>query len=304
MAQKCELCTKTKPEGEFIPSSSPFWVKGRINICYSCIESLVDGEDLNQVDRLMQFANMAFMPNEWRKIWKREGTKAYRKYTQTYFDFNYYKYDWGDQNEKLMGLARRGVVEAELDELKPAFIQELKVRWGNLDEIDLLWLENYYNSILADYNVDAETQRDQFRKICRMSLVIDKNLQNGNIDKDFMTQYNNFMTSALKNVEKTQTNGITSISQIVEFIERNGYVAKFYDGVPRDEIDMIIENIKEYIADLVRGETNLPEIYAQIKAKEGQRILAPDNTIKATEFAAENQFDEEEDEDELNFEEE
>lgn len=201
-----------------------------------------------------------------------------------------------------MEAAKHGVVEVELEELKPGLIKELKIRWGDLEEMDLLWLENYYNSILADYNVDAETQRDQFRKICRMSLVIDKNLQKGLIDKDFMTQYNNIMTSALKNIEKTQSNGITSISQIVEFIERNGYVAKFYDGIPRDEIDMIIENIKEYTADLVRGETNLPEIYAQIKAKENKRLLKPSG-IPVDEVAVEDIFVDDDDiTDDLNFE--
>ena len=263
----CQFCNKQKKTTEFMPSSGAFWASGHINICYSCVEKMVDGNDLNQVDRLFQFANMAFMPQEWRKIWKREGKAAFRKYSNNYYDFNYYKYDWGEQNEKLMDLARKGLVETEVEELKPELIRNLKIRWGNLEEYDLLWLENYYNSILADYNVQAETQRDQFRKICRMSLTIDKMLQQGQIDKDFMTQYNNFMTSALKNVEKNQSGAITSVGQIVEFIERNGYKAKFYDGISRDEIDRIIENMKEYVGDLVRGETNLPEIYAQVKQK-------------------------------------
>lgn len=263
----CQFCKKKKKPADFMPSSGAFWAAGHINICFDCIEKNVDGNDLNQVDRLLQFANMAFMPQEWRKIWKREGKAAFRKYAHNYYDFNYYKYDWGEQNEKLMDLAKKGLVDGELEELKPEMLRQLKTRWGNLEEYDLIWLENYYNSILADYNIQAETQRDQFRKICRMSLSIDKMLQQGQIDKDFMTQYNNFMTSALKNVEKNQTGAITSVGQIVEFIERNGYKAKFYDGVSRDEIDMIIENIKEYVADLVRGETNLPEIYAQVKQK-------------------------------------
>lgn len=267
MAQTCQLCNKTKAESEFMPAQSPFWSKGVINICYLCLERNVDGKDLNQVDRLLQFANMAFLPQEWRKIYKREGSGAFRKYAAGYYTMNYYKYDWGAQNEKLMDLARHGLIETEIEELKPGLLHELKLRWGDLEEYDLLWLENYYNTILADFNIDAETQRDQFRKICRMSLVIDKQLQQGQIDKDFMTQYNNFMTTALKNVEKNQTNAITSVSQIVEFIERNGYQANFYDGVPRDEIDMIINNIKDYIKDLVHGETNLPEIYNQVKMR-------------------------------------
>ena len=166
-----------------------------------------------------------------------------------------------------MSIATNGLIDAELDELKPGFVAELKKRWGTLPEEDLLWLENYYNSILSDYTVDTEAQKDQFRKVCRMSLVIDKDLSQGHVDKDFMTQYNSLMTNALKNVEKNQSDAITSVGQIVEFIERNGYKAKFYDGIPRDEIDMIEQNIKEYVGDLVRGEVNMPEIYAAAKQR-------------------------------------
>ena len=287
MGQKCEMCGKTKPISEFMPSSSPFWKNGHINMCYECVEKMVDGNDLNQVDRLLQFANMAFMPQEWRKIYKREGAGGFRKYANNYYEFNYYKYDWGEQNEKLMDIARNGLIDAELEELKPGLLAELKTRWGkNLDEVELLWLENYYNSILSDYSVETEAQKDQFRKICRMSLVIDQSLSEGVVDKDFMTQYNNLMTNALKNVEKSQSDAITSIGQVVEFIERNGYKAQFYDGVARDELDMIEQNIKEFIADLVRGETNLPEIYAQAKQRkdlidepEDRRVSAEEDLI-------------------------
>lgn len=273
MAYKCEMCNKSQPEAEYMPSSSPFWPRGHIHICYTCVEELVDGEDLNQVDRLLQLANMAFMPQEWRKLWKREGLKAFRKYANLYNDFNYYKYDWAEQNEKLMETAKQGTIDMELEELKPSYLRELRKTWGDLEEADLVWLETYYNNIISDYNVKEETQRDLFRKICRMSLRIDKDLMKGNIDKDFMTQYNNYMNSARKDLEKKDSNAITSVGQIVEFIERNGYRANFYDGVPRDEIDMIIENIKEYIADLVRGETNLPEIYAQVKQRYDRGVI-------------------------------
>lgn len=270
MAYKCEVCNISKDNAEFMPSSSPFWPRGHINICYRCIETLVDGNDLNQVDRLLQFCNMALMPEEWRKIWKREGTKGFRKYSHLYNEFNYYKYDWGEQNEKLMEIARTGTIDTELEELKPAFLKRLTERWGKFPEEDLLWLERYYNKIMQDYAVEEETQRDLFRKISLMSLMIDKDLKQGHINKDFMTQYNTFMTSALKNIERKNNNAITSVGQIVEFIERNGYKANFYDGIPRDEVDMIIKNMQEYVTDLIRGETNLPQIYAQLKQRYDQ----------------------------------
>ena len=272
MACKCEMCGKSKADGEFMPSSSPFWTKGHINICYDCVNAVVDKNDLNQVDRFLQFANMAFMPQEWRKIHKREKENAFRKYGNTYYEFNYYKYDWGEQNEKLMAAAKQGIVEMELEELKPSLIARLERTWGKMELDDLIAHEKYYNAILNEYDVTTEGQKDQFRKIARLSISIDKDLAKGVIDKNKMDQFTKMWASIMKEVDKTQSNAITSVGQIVEFIERNGYKANFYDGVSRDEIDMIIQNMKEYIQDLIRSETNLPEIYAMAKKRHSEKM--------------------------------
>lgn len=262
---KCEACKKEKASAEYAPSSSPFWPHGHINICFDCIEKLIDGNDLNQVDRFCQHCNITFMPNEWRKIWKRDGNTAYRKYTHSYYDLNYGKYDWGEQNQKIMDLARKGLVETELDELKPKFLEELKLTWGEMEEIELIRLEKYFNSSLNDYNVQTEAQRDMLRKICRISIMIDSDLINGIVDKDKITQYEKLMTSALKTLETTQEEGISSVGQVIEYIERNGYQPRFYEGIPKDEIDMLMKNIQEYLRDLILGEVNLTDIYDRRK---------------------------------------
>ena len=196
----CEQCRKKKPISEYMPSSGSFWPNGYINICYDCIESSVDGKDLNQVDRLLQHANMAFLPNEWRKIWSREGQSSFRKYANMYFDINYYKYDWSDQNERLMKLAEDGMIDTELDELTPAFIAELKVTWGDLPEIELLRLEKLYNSSLGDYNVQKAVDKDMLRKMARVSILIDQGLLKSKIDKDLMAAYDKLVSSIKKSL--------------------------------------------------------------------------------------------------------
>lgn len=258
---KCEHCKKDKPIADYAPTSSAFFPNGHINICFDCIAANVNGDNLNEVDRFLQHCNIAFMPNEWRKMWKREQGAAYRKYTNTYYDLKYGKYDWGTQNTKLMELARKGVATYEIEELRPEFLQELKLNWGEMPDIDLLRLEKYYNSSLNDYNVSTETQRDMLRKICRLSLMIDTDLANNKVDKDAIAQYDKLMNSALKTLETSQQEGITSVSEVIAFIEQNGFQPKFYSGIPRDEIDMLMENIQEYLKDLVLGEVNLTDLY-------------------------------------------
>lgn len=257
----CDLCKKKQPQNSYPPTSSAFFPSGRLNICYPCIEQSVDGDDLNQVDRLFQHANIAFIPGEWRKYWTREKNGAWRKYFQAYFDLNYTKYDWGEQNTKLMELAENGLVESELEELRPHQIEKLRRDWGEADELSLFRMEKFFNSSLGDYNVETEAQRDMLRKIARLSIMIDEQMIQGEINKDAIAQYERLMTSALKQLETTQQDGISSVSQIVEYIEQNGYQPKFYEGVPKDEIDFLEKDIQEYLRDLVKSEVNLTELY-------------------------------------------
>lgn len=263
---KCAQCKKEKSKTDFMPSSGAFWPEGVINICYKCIEEHVDGDDMNQVDRLMQHANMAFLPNEWRKVWKREEKAAFKKYANSYYDLNYYKYDWAEQNEKLMDLARKGLVEAEIEELRPALLYELKMRWGEMPEVDLLRLERFFNASLNDYNVSTEAQRDMLRKIARLSVIIDQDLTAGKVNKDIIANYDKLMTSALKALEIAQAEGNVSVGQVISFIEKHGYQPQFYDGIPKDEYDRILKNVQEHVTDLITNEVNLTDIFERRKA--------------------------------------
>lgn len=257
---KCTYCDKQLPASQFTPTSTPFFPEGHSNICHTCLPTIVDKNNMNQVDRWCQWLNLAFFPNEWRKIVQRE-PDPFRAYAAAHRTLNYYKYDWGEQNEALMNLARTGLIETEFDELRPALLKKLQDDWGNLPEADLLLMEKRYNASLNDYNVATDAQRDMLRKIARISVMIDRDLEMGKVDKDKITLYEKLLTSVVKTLETLEGEGVSSISELVEFIERNGYQANFYDGVPRDEIDLMMKNIQEYVRDLIEGEVNLTEIY-------------------------------------------
>jgi hypothetical protein len=230
----------------------------------------VDRNNLNQVDRWCQWINLAFFPNEWRKIAQREAD-PFKAYAASHKSINYYKYDWTEQNQEIMRIAAEGLVELEFDELHESLIKKLQKEWGDLPEADLIMVERKYNASLNDYNVATDTQRDMLRKIARLSVMIDRDMEAGRIDKDKITLYEKLVTSTIKTLETMEGDGITSVSELVEFIERNGYQANFYDGVPRDELDLMTNNMKEYIKDLIEGEVNLTELYESKKRQLEQR---------------------------------
>lgn len=289
---KCQHCKKDLPQSQFPPSSSPFWTEGIVNICYSCTPKFVDRNNLNQVDRWCQWVNLAFFPNEWMKISQRE-SDPFKAYCATHKNINYYKYDWSEQNKQLMKIAADGLIEDEIDELRPSLIRRLKSEWGSdVPEEDLLMLERRYSASLNDHNVATDIQRDSLRKIARLSVMIDREMQAGKVDKDKVTLYDKLVTSTIKTLESMEGDGITSISELIDFIERNGYQANFYDGVPRDEIDLIINNVKEYVKDLIEGEVNLTEIYEQKK----KQLEHKKNSAASIEKVVEDVYEEEDDE--------
>lgn len=287
--RKCDKCGISKSLTEFAPSTSYLWPTGRIAICFPCVESWLDGDNLNEVDRFMQYCNMAFLPNEWRKLWKREKTKAWRKYCAIYNEINYYKYDWGEQNEKLMELAKSGVIEGEVEELKEDLVAKLKLTWGDLPPLDLMRLESFYNTSLSDYGAQTAPQKDLLRKLAQTSIMVDEQLKEGEVNKDLFNQYEKTMSSVLKTFQAVDTNAITAVGQIIEFIERNGYKPTFYEGVPRDEIDMLEKNIQEYLRDLVQSEVNLTDLFEKEKIKRG---LGQDIEIEGVDWEPEEENNE------------
>lgn len=295
---KCQYCERDLPLSKFPAASSPFWSDGYANICYECTPGIVDKNNLNQVDRWCQWINLAFFPNEWRKIVQREA-EPFKAYVAAHKDLNYYKYDWSEQNKKLMNLAATGLVELEIEELAPHAMEKLKKIWGSeTAEKDILLMEERYNASLNDYNVATDAQRDQLRKTARLSVIIDRQLEKGKVDKDMMSMYDKLLTSVTKTLETMEGEGISSISELVEFIERNGYQATFYDGVPRDEIDMIMNNIQEYLRDLVEGEVNLTELYEEKKRMLNKRKEESENLKKNVALDNEIEIEEDDEDDE------
>jgi hypothetical protein len=269
---KCKKCKKNKTMQEFAPAYSPFWLDGHIDICYDCLGEMVDYSNLNEVDRLCQYANMAFLPEDWRKMFKREGDAAFRKYANIYNEINYYKYDWGQQNEALKVLAEEGVVELEIEELRPSKLKELRLKWGDVvTESDLVRMERYFNRSLSEWAITKETEKDQLRKIVRLSVMMDNNLATGKPDKDLLGMYDKLVTQLHKTVGNKQQVGYNSLSQLTAFIERNGYKPQFYDGVPRDEIDMMMNDIQSYLRDLVSSEVNFEEMLERAIEKKRKR---------------------------------
>lgn len=77
--------------------------------------------------------------------------------------------------------------------------------------------------------------------------------------KDFSTTYATFAKQAdLEGmINETKTDDITTVAELYDYMEKNGFQFKFYDGYDRDEVDRTIKDIQSYLRKLVLESTGL-----------------------------------------------
>lgn len=267
---KCEFCKKNKNNNEFVKSYSPFWEHNNYItcFCYDCVAEKFDLEDLNVGNRVCQQFNLAFFPEDWIKLFKHHDKKtALQKYNAMYFDNNYKTFDWSEQNEKIKQMAETGLIEVLIPELTPELEAKLRQRWGTSENItaeQLFSMEEKYNTIIADFNVDNELTKDVLQKAVRLSQIIDRALDSGLVDKDAIAQYKGLVKEFLSSAE-TADKGISSIAQIIQKIEYLGFKPSYDKTEINDRLDQAIKNIQDYNRDLFLGETLMQEQYEQMK---------------------------------------
>jgi hypothetical protein len=124
-------------------------------------------------------------------------------------------------------------------------------------------------------------QIDAIKKACKMSVALDRAILGGESKeiKELSGAYQNFIKTAKIDeiITAASQDVISSVADLVEFIEANGYKFKFYDGVERDIVDKSIQDIKDFVKRLVLDATGLEIVFESIN-----NALKKEKEIKAS----------------------
>lgn len=272
LLRKCAKCGQDTPPSEFLPSHSIFHQDKRVPICNSCLREFLKKNDWSwrAIDKICQFADTPFIPKEWERLKEQSGDNILSIYFQIFQDEEYNGIDWSYYFKQFKELREAGVIEDELPELKEKKFKELKRKWGaNYDDEELLYLEDLYAGLSVSQNINGALQVDQAKKLCKLSLEIDSRIRSGEKDIDkILTSYD----KVIKTAEFTPKNAknatdFDSIGELAYWLEKRGFVNKFYDQVSRDIIDETLKNIQSYNQKLYTNESSIgEEITARINA--------------------------------------
>ena len=258
--RKCLKCRQEKPEYDFARTSSPFFPGHRSLICTSCLEKMVDQTDLGAIDKLCQYLDVPFDADKFVSLYKIHEDRTLSAYFNVLLDESYASLTWADTNERWRIAREQGTLDDEIQELNKAKMQRLRKTWSPAYSADeLLFLEEYYNQIIATQNVSTPILQHYARDLCEIELRIKKGLRDGaDIKKDMDARDNIIKIAHFEASNAKNAANFESVGELMVYYGKKGWHPKWHTE-PKDSIDFMMQNIQNYLKRLVTNEGNFAE---------------------------------------------
>ena len=246
----CIKCDKSKPiDKNFYKSKSINAVDGRMTICKSCINEMIDENNLDTVKNVLREINIAFVPKYWESAQNsRQSTfGAYLRQINSLPQTQ----DLGYDDSVVNNADDDEIVNFEFDdefEVTPQIVRF----WGRgYTKGDYIFLEDEYFKFSQVYASDTPVQVNMYKNICKTQLQADKALQNADMDtyKKMIDSLSKLQADA--NIKPTQDNGEDDAKNCmgvwIEHIERDEPIPKESDEF--SDVDNIGRYIREWFTD-------------------------------------------------------
>lgn len=253
----CPECGKKQNLDLFLPASnsSLYSNDGLSYICIECIASKIDRKKLETIDKMCQFLDLPFDANKWIEM-----ENKYEKlgpllidYCQEMTNGKYTDNDWYKYNQMWEKCREYNSVTDELTELHSDLLLYLRKKWGHIDGFTLdeyMRMEEYERHTLSHYPFKDEARRDMVRKLAKLSAIADHCISSGDNKEatNVLQSYNTLMKElGIRTETASNENTIETLSELVAYLEKTGYLLNYKITENRDVVDKTIENLQQYV---------------------------------------------------------
>lgn len=253
----CPECGKKQSLELFLPTSnsSNYSNEGTSYICIECIAKKIDRKKLETIDKMCQFLDLPFDANKWIEM-----ENKYEKlgpllidYCQEMTNGKYEDNDWYKYNQMWEKCREYNSITDELTALHSDLLLYLRKKWGHIDGFTLeeyLRMEEYERHTLSHYPFKDEARRDMVRKLAKLSAIADHCISNGDNKEatNVLQSYNTLMKElGIRTETASNENTIETLSELVGYLEKTGYLLNYKVTENRDIVDKTIENLQQYV---------------------------------------------------------
>lgn len=260
--KECVKCGRSYKTEMFPQTNSRFIPSGRADLCMNCIETMIDGENFEDVDKVCQWLDYPLLMGEWMKLYKIYRSKTFRNYSEMFCSGNFDgEVEWREMNDRLKKAVGEGTVSELVPEFDEQWMNEMAAKYQmEASAEDFRHLEFLYEDLMRTQNIVTGTQKDAALKMCKLSLLADKAIRMGEVPKDLLKTYNDLAKANDFTPKNAKNAGdFDSCGEVFLWLEKRGWNRKFYDNIPTDVVDVTMKNVQNYLRRLVLGESNLAE---------------------------------------------
>lgn len=256
--RKCAKCNKDLGESEYLQSRSKFMPGGRSIICTNCLQRLVDASQLDEVDKLMQWLDWPFLIDQWSRLYKQVKQNTLSYYAKLIDGNEHYKnLDWTDTNRQWIEAMENGHLAQNLEGVNASWRAEMARKWPSETERtaeDYMYLDDFYNDLLATQNLTTATQRDDAKRLCEVALLANKKIRAGLDAKNEMGIYHNIIKAEGFEPKNAKNIGdFDSIGELATWLEKRGWKPKWHTE-PQDSVDFTIKQMQIFTRRLIENE--------------------------------------------------
>ena len=265
--RRCLKCKRDQPIEAFQATPSKFFPGGKCYICTPCLETMVAQDNLGEVDRLMRWLDLPFDLDKWTQLYAQHQDHTLTAYFNLLYDDHYSALQWQDENERWRQARLENTIDDEIKELGEARLKKLRKVWsGAYKPEQLLWLDNFYNNIIATQNVSTPILQESARNFCELQLHIKEGLRAGVDVSKMMKQADDIVkTYGFTASNAKSAADFESVGELMVYYGKKGWHPKWHTE-PQDSIDFMMENIQNYLKRLVVNEGNFAEQVEDKKA--------------------------------------
>ena len=290
---KIGICPKCGRKAVLMYSNNP--LSGE-TICFDCINNNLNYRNLEHAEFFCRTYNLAWKPELWMKLADESQEAVYRKYTELILDDEENRpnlvYEsrtsdiWKRTTKEWEKCRSFSEILNKLTNIKESYIERGRLKWGEQYSFEeLINLDSLYTRTVKANNIVNPLQKEAVKALCKIHIEMDEAIRakDAKALKDFSTTYATFAKQAdLEGmINETKTDDITTVAELYDYMERNGFQFKFNDGFDRDEVDRTIKDMQEYLRRLVLESTGLqPLLEEMMRAK--TQTAEEEKTAQAT----------------------
>ena len=221
---------------------------------------MIKQDNLGEVDRLMRWLDLPFDLNKWTQLYEQHKDHTLTAYFNLLYDDHYSALQWQDENERWRQARLEGTIDDEIQALGEAKLKKLRKTWsGSYKPEELVWLDNFYNKIVATQNVSTPILQEKARDFCELQLLIKKGMHAGVDVSKMMTNADNIVkTYGFTASNAKSAADFESVGELMVYYGKKGWHPNWHTE-PQDSIDFMMENIQNYLKRLVLNEGNFAE---------------------------------------------